>query len=334
MRVFILGASETLWLSARHIHLTECGKIVGVLTRKSSPLAGRTESDFKAMSEEFAADFFIRENFDDATKERILKSQADLCVALGWPGPLSEAAPLFRLGAITAVYSAGSQQSGSDLDIWAILGGAPELNLSIHHVSPADGRVRKLPFETVIGLDSATTIADVRCFHETRLPTLFCKAIESMSKPTFAMDEALAIDTTSNSHFQPLEDRDRHINWRDSAAKIHAQIRAFTRPLAGAYTYMRDSTGKMLRLHIWKSRLAMNRRKEFGHCGQVSFCDPDSGEAFVITNEGVLALQEVSESVDGPAFEPGKHWAKDRVTLGLSLEDEVFSLISRDTMFR
>jgi Methionyl-tRNA formyltransferase len=334
MRIFILGTSEALWLAARHIHLTGCGEIAGVLTRKSSPLSVRTESDFKSMAREFSAEFFIREGLDHKTREEIKKIGADLCIALCWPGSLMEAASLFRLGAVSAAFGTDALQSGSDLDIWGILGGSPELNLSVQYVSPEDGRTRKLPVEAILGLNNDATIADIRRFHETRLPTLFCEAIAMVSSPAFSAKDVPALDTAGRSHFLPIENRDRRIVWSDSAVNIHAKIRAFTRPLFGAYTYMRDPGGRIIRLHIWKSRLAMNRQKEIGRYGQVSHCDPDSGEALVVTGDGILALQTVSEDADGPWFEPGKYWVNNSINLGLSLEDEVFALISRGTMFR
>lgn len=327
MRIFILGASETLWTAARHLHLTGCGTVAGVITRKSALRYTRTEADFRAMADELGAPFLVREEMDGEASRLVEQAAADVCVTIDWLEPLAGVARRFRLGAVSPVFGNPARQTGNDIDLWAILHGRQELDLSIRHTDPGDGRSRVLPVSTTISLDGNATIADIRRYSDSRTPSLVGEAIAWLAKND-AATEATPVEDVGVGRYHPLGGRDRLIDWREPAERIHARIKAFTRPLPGAYTYMRDSVGNLVKLFVWRSRLVMPTRVEYGPPGLVIQCRGDNGEAQVLTGDGILALQAVSEGVDAPWFEPGKSWRTDHTRLGLCLEDEVFNLLS------
>ncbi|MDR0363022.1 MAG: hypothetical protein LBJ46_10130 [Planctomycetota bacterium] len=327
MRIFILGASETLWLTARHLHFS-CGcTIVGVLTRKSSIHDGRTENDFKALADEFGAPFLLREELDAAASAMLAGSDADVCVAANWSGSMEVVATHFPLGVLTPTLGDPRRETGSDIDVWSILLGWQELNLSVFHVAQADGQTRVLPVSATMSLDSDATIADIRRFSESRIPALVSDAVDHMQKngsPSMQPYEAAGAQ-----RFYRLDARDRRIDWRQPAEWILAMIKAFTRPLPGAYTYVRDGEGRLVKLHVWRARKVAGQRNSHGPAGWIVHCRDDSGEAHVLTGSGVLALQSVSENSDSVWFEPGKAWKGERVRLGLDAEDEVFHLLEQ-----
>ncbi len=333
MRIFILGASETLWTTARHLHLTGCGTVVAVVTRKSSLRHTRTEADFKAMADELDAPFMIREELDEAVLNLVKSVAADICIAVDWDGPHAAVARLFPLGVLTPVFGDPASQSGNDIDLWAILHGRQELGLSVRHVSPLDGLSRVLPVSTTISLDANATIADIRRYSDSRTPSIVADAINWLAHNGVESGLPL-LDENTIPKFHPFADSDRLIDWRDPAERIHAKIKAFTRPLSGAYTYMRDNVGNIVKVFVWRSRLIMPMRVDYGTPGLVIHCRNDNGEAHVLTGNGVIAVQSVSEGVDSRWFEPGKDWRADRTRLGLCLDDEVFNLLSIKNMLK
>ena len=333
MRIFILGTAETLWLTARHLHLSGCDEIVGVLTRKSSIATSRTESDYRAMAEEFSAAFMLRETLDAAAMDLIAQCHADVCVTLDWAPTPPRIANCFRLGVITPVFGDPRLQSGINLDLWSILLGRHELGLTIKHVSPLDNLVRVLPVGTTISLDQNITIADIVRFADSRTPSLIRDALRFLSENNPGVDLP-PVDETGSYRYHPLDNRDCRIDWSRSASEVLACVQAFTRPASGAYTYMRENGGRVIKLHVWRARRVLNSQNEIGAPGQVIECNQDSGEAIVLTGDGAVALQSASEGDRGVWFEPGKAWRDTNIRLGLALEDEIYHLLSREFTMR
>ena len=61
--------------------------------------------------------------------------------------------------------------------------------------------------------------------------------------------------------------------------------------------------------------------------GHVIRNDATSGESWVATGAGVLAIQEASHDPDGQIFAPGFRWRSIRLRLGVDVGDELFRLV-------
>ncbi len=107
------------------------------------------------------------------------------------------------------------------------------------------------------------------------------------------------------------------INWKDSAVEIHRLIRATTKPLPGAYTYL--GTKKII---IWKASLS-NVKNHLGCIGRILIADDNYG-IHIQTGEGLLKL-EIIEGVDINELKVGN-------TLGFNFEKEYFKLFERVRM--
>lgn len=328
--VFILGTSETLWMAARYIHLGGHGRIKAVMTRKSPLESNRTESDFRQLADESGAAFMISETIGDRETAFARRAEADVCVMLDWPQPSAEFISLFPRGAITAAFGDPLTRNGEDIDAWTILQGSAELRLSVRHF--AAGGAAGLALRSVastMSLTEQSTIADVRRFAEARLPNLFCEALAALADNGEPQPGGM-VKMAGAKNYHSLSRLDGRIDWRDPATAIDAKIRAFTRPASGAYTYLRDVNGRLAVVYVWRARILADQQAGFAIPGQVVACNADDGDALVMTGDGVIALQFVSENIDGEWFGPGKAWTPDRTRLGLSIEDELFALLSRE----
>ncbi|MBA2743617.1 MAG: methionyl-tRNA formyltransferase [Chthoniobacterales bacterium] len=77
------------------------------------------------------------------------------------------------------------------------------------------------------------------------------------------------------------------ISWRESAEVIERKIRAFN-PWPGAYTMLRDSTGRKRKLKIFRARLALGREAAAG-----ALLVSHHGELLVGTGDGALLLTDL-----------------------------------------
>jgi len=106
------------------------------------------------------------------------------------------------------------------------------------------------------------------------------------------------------------------IDWREPAERIHALIRAASRPHPGAYTYARRR-----KLIVWRAEV--DKATPFrGVPGRILDLHPERG-ALVQCGEGLLWLNEVEWSGDAP---PGR--LSVGLKLGVDLEDEIVRLQS------
>ncbi len=328
MRIFILGTGGILWSAARQLHLSGHGSLAAVLTRNSSAASPRTELDFQSLAREFDAPFLVSERLDNQELSFIADAGADICLSLGWSPIPPEVPALFPHGLLTADFGDPVYQAGSSLDVWSLLQGKTELTLSVRHVSSAPGGPRSVAARAIMTLDEKATIADIRNYAEANLPGLFRGVMERLGE-NGEKDFAPVIAGAAHPRYHPLLRQDGRIDWSAPAEAIYAKVRAFTRPNTGAYTYARDSSGRVSLVYVWRAAPVNSRQTEFGSPGQVIACNGDTGEAIVLTGDGLLALQSVSENTGGEWFAPGGVWRPGGFHLGLRVEDELFALLSR-----
>lgn len=127
-------------------------------------------------------------------------------------------------------------------------------------------------------------------------------------------DDSLA---TYNAKRAP---EDGCIDWSQSALKIHALIRATTRPHPGAYTYLKDRP-----LNIWRAEIDLVTPFR-GVVGRVLLTDRQRG-ALIQTGDGLIWLADVSWADSDSTTSPPKLIVGQR--LGYVVEDEIQKLKAR-----
>jgi len=120
---------------------------------------------------------------------------------------------------------------------------------------------------------------------------------------------------------------DGKINWNRSTLEIDRLIRATTRPYPGAFTYIYEQR-IFKRLYIWNAVCVDKKPAFVGIPGHVVKNDPEKGESWVLTGDGILALQEVQVE-GGHSFQPGTRWKSIQMRLGMIPEEAILQLQNR-----
>lgn len=124
-------------------------------------------------------------------------------------------------------------------------------------------------------------------------------------------------DESKATYLGKRNPEDGIIDWRQSAASIHQLIRATTKPLPGAYTYL--GTKKMV---IWNASISQITN-HLGVSGRIVIADAEQG-IHIQTGDGLLKI----ESIEGIAIDT----LKVGTTLGFHFEKEYFKLSERIEM--
>ena len=118
-------------------------------------------------------------------------------------------------------------------------------------------------------------------------------------------------DESKATYLGKRNPEDGMIDWKQPAANIHQLIRATTKPLPGAYTYL--GTKKIV---IWNASIS-DIKNHLGVAGRVVIADVASG-IHVQTGEGLLKIENI-EGINIDDLKVGN-------TLGFNFEKEYFKL--------
>ncbi len=120
-------------------------------------------------------------------------------------------------------------------------------------------------------------------------------------------------DESQATYLGKRNPEDGIIDWNQSAARIHQLIRATTKPLPGAYTYV--GTKKMV---IWNASVS-EVTNHLGVVGRIVIADASG--VHVQTGEGLLKIENI-EGIEIDTLKVGN-------TLGFNFEKEYFKLSDR-----
>lgn len=105
--------------------------------------------------------------------------------------------------------------------------------------------------------------------------------LQRESAPRIPQDSPVA------TYAPKLEREDGRIDWMESAALIERKIRAFN-PWPGAFTLLRDATGRDRKLKIFRAAIVESKRASPGE-----ILDTDESKLLIATKDGALLLGEV-----------------------------------------
>jgi len=324
MRVIIVGRTEFLIAAARLI--AEDHPIVGVLTAPSSAENNATEADFEQFAREQGAEFRRARKIDPDIVAWARDLNADIAVSMNWVSVMrQDFCGVFKFGVLNAHLGDLPRYRGNAVINWAMLNGESKIALSVHKVTPDQLDAGPIAAQSILPLDETTTVSDVLAFCMASLPSLYRQVVNAIGDGT---QHWVDQESRGLAPFRcwPRIERDGRIDWARPATEIDALIRSLARPYPGAFTYYRIPGGSLHKLFVWNCRVVTPETADLGVPGHVIRNDADSGESWIHTGSGVIALRVVSHGPEGEPFQPGKMWRSIRMRLGMDVEEELFRL--------
>jgi methionyl-tRNA formyltransferase len=318
--VLVLGRTELLLAVARALLGKGEHEIAAIITGPSRPEALAGEKDFAALAREVGAPFLATDRLGADAAELVRESGAQVAVSVNWVSVIGpEFLDLLPHGVLNAHYGDLPDYRGNAVTNWAIVRGEPEIALSVHAMA-AELDAGPVYAQERVALGPDTTVADLNALAVERLPALFAEALDGIAAGTAPRAQA-----GEGFRCYPRLPMDGLIDWSRSATEIHALVRSLVRPYSGAHTFHRAPSGELERLRVWRTRVVAEESTDVAVPGHVLRNDPASGESWVHTGSGTLALLEVSLG-HGEPFAPGREWKSIRMRLGMDLEEEIFRL--------
>jgi methionyl-tRNA formyltransferase len=323
MKILIIGRTEILYNTI--LELSKKHSITGIITSHSVNESKVTEKDFEALSIKFNCPFINIKRITEDTNEFIKNLKADVGISINWVSVISkETINLLPYGVLNAHFADLPRFRGNAVVNWAIIKGEKTIPLTIHKMEHGKLDSGDILVQKFLTIKDDTTIKDIYEKAEKYVPILFSEALEIINKK-----EQNLISQKKRNHeafrCYPRVPEDSRINWNDSAKKIDRLIRATTNPFSGAYTYFKDTNGKIKKVYIWKSRVVKNKTKDLGIPGHIIMNDKESGESWIYTGKGILGINEIT-FVDGEIIQPGIYFKSIRLKFEFDIETELINL--------
>lgn len=326
MDLLILGRTEILYDAA--VRLARRHRIKAIVTAAAAPEYSRTADDFQALAAELGCPFLLAKGVGPKVLEFMRASGAELAVSLNWVSVVGqEVLGLFPRGVLNAHFGDLPSYRGNAVINWALLRHEPRVVLTVHQMAADDVDAGDLLVQRAVPLAPTTTIADIVETARGEVPGMFEEAVDGLAAGTLVPRPQATVDRPAFRCYPRLP-VDSKIDWRAAAVDIDALVRASTHPYSGAYCFLRDGD-ELQKLFVWSSRVVAEATPDVGSPGHVLRNDPATGESWVMTGRGILALRRVQVDGRPEELEPGKAWRSIRVRLDLDLHDEVRRLAAR-----
>jgi methionyl-tRNA formyltransferase len=328
VKFLVLGRTAALHLSALALVATGRHRIGAVVTAPAAPESDCREDDFAALARDAGVPFRLASRQDPQTARMVEESGCEIGISINWTSVIDAAfLGLLPRGVLNAHYGDLPRFRGNAVVNWAILLGEPHVMLTIHQMEAGALDSGAIVAQDRIELGADTSVGEVLRQADGRVPELFVGALDGLAAGTL-QPRPQALDPRTPFRCYPRLPRDGQIDWTQSALRIHALVRAVAEPFAGAFTHYRTPHDVLEPLHIWRSRVVAEHTDDVAVPGQLLRNDPQTGESWVMTGAGVLALREVSHGPTGEHFLPGRVWRSIRVRLGMDVEGEILRLLS------
>jgi methionyl-tRNA formyltransferase len=322
MKIFILGRTEYLYGTA--VQLTEKHDICGIITAGAMPEYSKNEDDFRELAVRLGCPYLFANSVTPEAIKLMSESKADICVSLNWKSVLKEdVISLFPFGILNAHFGDLPAYRGNAVINWAILNGEKKTTITIHQMSPGEIDSGDIWKKLDMPIDDNTTIGDITDFCIENTPKLFTEVIEGIENGTLKPVTQISTGIPPKRCYPRLPVYNK-IDWSQSAARIHALIRASGKPYSGAFSYIKID-GELKKIYIWKSRIISDSTNDDGYPGHIIKNDQITGESLVFTGLGIIAITE-AQYENEEVFQPGKKWKSIRLHFGMDIEEELIEV--------
>ena len=314
MKILVIGRSEYLYKTV--LEIKDSHEILGIVTGPATPESGAKEDDFKQLAQALKCGFLLAKQIDQQCLDFCRSLNADIAISVNWMSVIrDDFISIFPKGVLNAHCGDLPKYRGNAILNWAILNQEKDITVSVHNMVANELDMGTIWAQEKFAIEPDDYIEDlVRKMGETT-PTVYARALQNLSnnKPLKTFEE---VRLAEGFRCFPRIPEDGCIDWQQSAESIERLIRASSKPYPGAFTAVVEQ-GTLKKLVIWKAHVVDHSTPDFGVPGHVIKNCKDTGESWVYTGAGVLALQEVQLG-DGEITPPGKHFKSIRMRLGIS----------------
>jgi methionyl-tRNA formyltransferase len=322
MRVLIIGRTEILYNSV--LELSKFHEICGIITSKASPEYARNEIDFQQLSLELNCPFLNCKFLDKEAIEFVDSCKPDIAISVNWVSVIkNEIFNLIPLGILNCHPGNLPEYRGNAVCNWAMIREENEIIVTVHFMEPGELDSGDIMVQEVFPITDETTITEFLNFWMEITPVLFLRALDGLENFSLVPRKQSEILIEPFRCFPRLA-IDSKIDWNNSAMEINRLIHASSKPYSGAYSYQKIG-GDIKKLTIWSSRLVLKETLDIGSPGHVIYNDKDTGESYVYTGKGIIAINNCNYDNE-PIFLPGKKWSSIRMRLGIDVEQELINL--------
>ncbi|ELS47222.1 formyl transferase family protein [Microcystis aeruginosa FACHB-905 = DIANCHI905] len=314
MRVIAIGRSEYLLNTIREI--ADQHELVGIVTGPATPESLAKEADFEQLARTLKCGFLFAKQIDQDCLQFCKSLNADIAISVNWMSVIrDDFISIFPKGVLNAHCGDLPKYRGNAILNWAILNKENEITVSVHNMVANELDMGTVWAQERFAIKEADYIGDLVSKMGEITPKVYVNALRNLcnNKPLKTFEE---VRRATGFRCYPRMPEDGCIDWQQSAESIERLIRASSKPYPGAFTAVVEQ-GTLRKLVIWKARVVDHSTPDFGVPGHIIKNCKDTGESWVYTGAGILALQEV-QLEDGEITPPGKHFKSIRMRLGIS----------------
>lgn len=314
MRIIAIGRSEYLLNTIQAISADH--DVVGIVTGPATPESSAKEVDFGEMAKALNCGFILTRHIDQQCLEFCKSLNADIAISVNWMSVIGDDfISVFPKGVLNAHCGDLPKYRGNAILNWAILNEEAHITVSVHNMVANELDIGTIWAQEKFAVKDDDYIGDLVAKMGEITPQAYVNALRNLTQNK-ALKTFEEVRSAEGFRCYPRIPEDGCIDWHQSAESIQRLIRASSKPYPGAFTAVVDQ-GILKKLVVWKARVVDHSTSDYGIPGHVIKNCKDTGESWVYTGNGIIALQEVQFS-DGLAIAPGNHFKSIRMRLGVS----------------
>jgi len=280
-----IGRGDGLYNTIEFLHTR--GLSIGlVVTSKAYAEYTRNEDDYATLASKIEADFKLVDRLDtELLQPYIASGQTDVAISANWRFLIAaDVIRLFKLGILNCHMGQLPDYKGNAAANWMILQGERFMYVDVHKMDEGldtgDIISRK-----EIPLTEESYVGDLWDACNQAMPELFEQAINHLRQdPSYRLCE----NSPTGLRCFPRLERDHLINWGRSASDVCRLVRASSRPLSGAYTFV-DAK----KITIWKARAVVMPYPFLAMPGHVLQINKSRGTVLIACGDNALEAEEV-----------------------------------------
>ena len=293
MRIAVLGRTHWLIAVVRRL-LSDGHEVAFVATASAPPEYAAGQEVFAQLAEEVDAPYLFAPDVNhDSFRTVLVQSGAQIGISINWPTMIRrQTCETLKHGILNGHAGDLPRYRGNACPNWAIVNGENHVGLCVHAMDPDVVDAGDIYVRSKLPLNDMIYISDVYAWMENVLPDMFANALQRVEDPSFAPEHQDASGVLP-LRCHPRRPEDALINWGHSAENIVRLVRASSRPLAGAFSYLEART----RLTVWRAREVDLDHDILAVPGQIIGRGLNGG-VLVACGSGVIEVEE-AELADG-----------------------------------